>query len=265
MLKYGAHLSRRTIQQGVKQTTVEAAQVFLGSPRAWRPPAKLSEEELEFWSTYQLPVYVHASYLVNPASNDKLTRDNSIRNLQTQFQAASEIKARGVVVHGGHAPGETLKTAANRWREALKQIDTRNVPLLIENTAGGTNAPGRTVQGLETLWEHISDFNPQLCFDTCHAWVSGMLDSKLAPEEAFITAIDQLSASGITIALTHLNGSLDQQNSERDHHSNLSNSLYSLDVARAVAQHINRPAILETPGPLATLKQELDLLRHPEN
>lgn len=258
---YGAHLSRRDILEGVEQTGAQAAQVFLGSPRTWRAPPILPDKELEFWASYELPVYVHSSYLVNPASSNAAVRANTAVSLAAQFDAARAIHASGVVVHAGHASGETLQDAVSHWREVLASVDVTDVPLLIENTAGGKVALGRSLEGLELLWEGISDYSPKLCFDTCHAWTGNMLESGPAPLEAFMGLMDKLDSAGILYGLTHLNGSLDERASSRDHHSNLSDSLYPLSVAKAVAERAAVPAILETPGPLSVLKRELASLR----
>ncbi len=261
MVLYGAHLSRRTILEGVKETGAEAAQVFLGSPKSWAAPAKLSEAELKFWAGYKLPVYVHSSYLVNPAGNTEEFRAKTVKALNDQFAAAADIKSSGLVVHGGHASGETLAVAAKRWKESLAQVDLKGVQLLVENTAGGSNAPGRSLEGLQKLWETIGEYSPKLCLDTCHAWTGNVLDPDLEPEEAFHKFMDELDASGIEVGLTHLNGSLDPRRGGRDHHSNLSSSLFSLRVAKSVAERSKVPAILETPGPLSILKNELTALR----
>jgi len=258
---YGAHLSRRTIVEGVKATGAQAAQVFLGSPKSWAAPAKLPETDLKFWADYKLPVYVHSSYLVNPAGNTEDFRAKTIKSLNDQFSAAADIKSSGLVVHGGHASGQTLDVAVARWKECLAQVDMRGVQLLVENTAGGSNAPGRSLEGLQKLWEAIGDYSPKLCLDTCHAWTGNVLDAELPADEAFHKFMDELDASGIEIALTHLNGSMDPRRGGRDHHSNLTASLYSIEVSKSVAERANVPAILETPGPLAVLKAELDALR----
>lgn len=261
-IKYGAHLSGRTILDDVKATGAEAAQIFLGSPKTWRAPAKKSAKDLAFWESYELPIFVHSSYIINPASDTPDVRANSTRSMGYQFEAAAAVKADGVIIHGGQAPQADLKTAAKRWREALTEVNQHGVQLLIENTSGGKTAPGRSWEGLERLWEEVADFNPKLCLDTCHAWTGDLIDSELPPQEAFEKLLDDFESRGIEIGLTHLNGSQDARNGGRDHHSNLTSSLFTLDTVRYVAERVGTPAILETPGPLETLRHELELLRN---
>lgn len=259
---YGAHLSRKTVVDGMNLTGAQVAQVFVGSPKAWAPP-RIAQEEIDEWKNRDFPVYVHSSYLVNPASTNELIRVKTAKSLSEQFAAAASIGARGLVVHAGHAGGEDLDSAIKNWRETMLTVDTHGVQLLVENTAGGKAAPGRSIEGLELLWEALGDFSPKLCLDTCHAWAGNVLDQNLEPAEAFENLLDELESRGIIIGLTHLNGSLDARNSGRDHHSNLTSSLFDLNISRQVAERAGAHAILETPGPLTTLKAELSMLRNP--
>lgn len=260
-IQYGAHLSSRSILEGLEVTGAETAQIFLGSPKTWRAPAAKSEKERAFWKRIEAPIFVHSSYIINPASDTEGVRENSTRSMGYQFEAAAAVSASGVIIHGGQAPQADLKTAAKRWREALTAIDLHGVQLLIENTSGGKIAPGRSWEGLERLWEEVAEFNPKLCLDTCHAWTGDLIDAELPETEAFDQLMDGLESRGIEIGLTHLNGSRDARKTGRDHHSNLTDSNFSLETVRRVAERAGTPAILETPGPLETLKHEIELLR----
>lgn len=261
MVKYGVHLSRRSILKDVQETGAEAAQVFLGSPRTWAAPPKLSEKELKFWSEYEVPMYVHSSYLVNPASNNPEVRSSSATSLTHQFRAASDIKAKGLVIHAGQASGSTLTEAASRWKSVLNQVDLSGVQLLVENTAGGEVALGRSLEGLEILWEAIAEYSPKLCLDTCHAWAGNVLQDEDSTAESFENLMNNLESRGIDIGLVHLNGSIDLRHSGRDRHTNLTVSSFPISVSRSVAERANVPAILETPGPLHIIRKELDMLR----
>lgn len=261
MVLYGVHLSRRNILKDVEATGADAAQVFLGSPRTWAAPPKLSDKELAFWASYELPMYVHSSYLVNPASNSPEVRSSSATSLTHQFRAASEIKAKGLVIHAGQASGSTLTEAASRWKSVLDQVDLNGVQLLVENTAGGEVALGRSLDGLEVLWESIADYSPKLCLDTCHAWAGNVLEDEEPAAEAFDNLMNKLESKGIDVGLVHLNGSIDARHSGRDRHTNLTVSSFPLSVSRGIAERAGVPAILETPGPLHTVRKELDMLR----
>jgi deoxyribonuclease-4 len=260
-IKYGAHLSGSTITAGVEATGAEAAQIFLGSPKTWRAPAVKTDKEKKFWAEFEHPLFIHSSYIINPASDDEQVRLNSARSLGYQFASAADVSADGVVIHAGQAPKATLQEAAKRWREALSTVDTHGVQLLIENTSGGNVAPGRSLEGLELLWEAVAEFSPKLCLDTCHTWTGNLLDKELPADEAFMKLLDDLETRGIEIGLTHLNGSLDDRGSGRDRHSNLTTSQFPFAVTKLVAERAGTPAILETPGPLPFLKKELELLR----
>lgn len=237
------------------------AQVFVGSPKAWRAP-RIYDAELKFWNQKKFPVYVHSSYLVNPSSSGEEFREKTIESLSAQFEASAKIHARGMVVHGGHAGvNGSLEEAVTRWGEAMKRIDTHGVQILVENTAGGNSAPGRSLEGLTRLWDEIGAYGPKLCLDTCHAWAGNVLDESLEPLEAFSKLFDELDSRGIEVGLVHLNGSRDPRNSGRDHHSDLTDSDFSIEVSKYVAERAGTHVILETPGDLATIKREIALLR----
>lgn len=257
----GAHLSKRNILKDVQVTGSEVAQVFLGNPRSWKVPPSLSKSEKSFWDECSIPMYVHSSYLVNPASSNPEVREKTIASLNAQFKAASEIKARGLVIHAGQATGSTLKIAAQRWREVFEKVNMHEVQLLVENTAGGSVALGRSIEGIEILWKEIEDFNPKLCLDTCHTWSSNMIDPNLDPYEAFMKVYEDLDALGVNIGLIHANGSKDDRRSGRDRHTNLTDSNFSLNLVKALALETKAPVILETPGPLKILRNELEMLR----
>ena len=68
----------------------------------------------------------------------------------------------------------SLEDGPERWRKALEPLET-DIPILIENTAGGEAAMARQVEDLARLWEEIGDLGPGFCLDTCHFWAAGRI------------------------------------------------------------------------------------------
>ena len=183
-----------------------------------------------------IPIYVHAPYLVNVVAKVSRIRIPSRRILAETCEAASEIGAAGVVVHGGHVTGGgDLGEAAKRWRKALVQLDT-DVPVLIENTASGNFAAARRLEDIRTLWEEIGDLEVGFVLDTCHAWAGG------EPLEGLVERI--LAATG-RIDLVHANNSRDRFNSRRDRHANLKDGEIPPGL---LAREAAAPAVVETPS-----------------
>src|ERR671922_3111184 len=161
----GAHVPSEDPLGHAAEVGAECLQLFVGPPQSWKKPPPLPDAEALRES--DLPVYVHAPYLMNVASPNNRIRIPSRKILQNTIDRAEEIDAAGVIVHGGHAE-DGVRRGFMRWRKVFEEIDSP-VRILIENTAGGENAMTRYVDNVAELWGRLADFEVGYCFDTCHA------------------------------------------------------------------------------------------------
>ncbi|REQ73986.1 deoxyribonuclease IV, partial [Mycobacterium tuberculosis] len=93
--------------------------------------------------------------------------------LQETCAAAADIGAAAVIVHGGHvADDNDIDKGFQRWRKALDRLETE-VPVYLENTAGGDHAMARRFDTIARLWDVIGDTGIGFCLDTCHTWAAG--------------------------------------------------------------------------------------------
>jgi deoxyribonuclease-4 len=250
MIRLGAHLPSVDPLGQADARGAEVAQVFLSSPQTWKKP--LPREDAASLRAAELPIYVHAPYLINPVAENNRVRIPSRKILQDTCDAAADIGAAGVVVHGGHVTGDgSMGDAGPRWRKALLQLDTE-IPVLIENTAGGDNAVVRTVEGLRRLWDDIGDLDVGFVLDTCHAWAGGEPLDQLA--ERIIEAVGGID-------LVHCNDSRDDFDSRRDRHANLGAGHIPLDQIASVVRSSGAPVIIETPGDVEDHLADLEWLR----
>ncbi|HSJ28152.1 MAG TPA: deoxyribonuclease IV [Acidimicrobiia bacterium] len=234
----GAHVPATNPLDEALARGAEVVQLFLSNPQSWKPP--LPREDEAALRAASIPVYVHAPYLINPVAENTRVRIPSRRILQETCDAASAIGAAGVVVHGGHVSGEEggMREAFPRWRKALEQLDT-DVPVLIENTAGGDNAVVRRLETTRLLWDEIGDLSPGYVLDTCHAWAGGEpLDELVERTEAVVGRVD----------LVHLNDSRDPFDSRRDRHANLGSGEIPAERLMEIVAAASAPVIIETPG-----------------
>ena len=123
-------------------------------------------------------LYVHAPYIVNVATTNNRIRIPSRKLLQQHMDAAAEIGAKGLIVHGGHVnKDDDPAKGFDNWRKAIEATDIK-IPLLIENTAGGDNAMARHLDRIAGVWDAISEAEGSdrvgFCLDTCHAWAGGI-------------------------------------------------------------------------------------------
>ncbi|MDQ3962444.1 MAG: TIM barrel protein, partial [Actinomycetota bacterium] len=150
----GAHVPSKAPLEEAAAVGAGCVQMFVGPPQSWKkPPPREDVEELR---ASPLPIYVHAPYLINVASPNNRVRIPSRKILAQTVEASAAIGAAGIIVHAGHAE-DGIERGFIRWRKVFEELET-DTPILIENTAGGTNAMGRKVETLAQLWEHLSDF-----------------------------------------------------------------------------------------------------------
>jgi deoxyribonuclease-4 len=244
----------------------DLVQFFLGNPQTWAAPELTYPGGpgalREAAEAAGIRLYVHAPYVINLASTNNRVRIPSRSLLDKTLKLASAFGAAGVIVHGGHVQeGDDPEVGFANWGKALAKVDS-DVPVLIENTAGGERAMARRLEAIRGLFEVAAGFGAGFCLDTCHAHAGGLNMTTLVA--------DILSATG-RIDLIHANGSRDQANSGRDRHANLAVSAAAageqfanqLD-AELVAQIIydaKAPALVETPGDELAQAADIAFLR----
>ena len=233
----GAHVAGAKPLAEAAERDADLVQMFLGDPQGWKkPPSRADAEEL---LAAAIPIYVHAPYLINVASANNRIRIPSRKNLQDAADAAAEIGAAGLIVHGGHVTDdEDVVEGFPRWRKALDIAET-DVPILIENTAAGQNAMAREVETIARLWEHIGDTGVGFVLDTCHAWAGG---------EDLETVVSRVLAATGRIDLVHCNDSRDPFDSRRDRHANLGDGEIPGELLAGVVRDAGAPAVVETLG-----------------
>ena len=233
----GAHVPDDDPLQEASQVGADCVQLFVGPPQSWKKPPP--RDDAEVLKASDVPVYVHAPYLINVASPNNRVRIPSRKILDQTLEAAAAIGAVGVIVHGGHAE-DGVEEGFGRWRTVFDRLES-DMPVLIENTAGGTNAMTRYVENIARLWERLDGFDVGFCFDTCHAHAAG---------EDLDTVVERVLAATGRIDLVHANSSRDKHGSGADRHTNFDEGQIDkevlLEMVRAAGE---APVICETPWP----------------
>lgn len=213
----------------------DCVQLFLGNPQSWKAP-KPRDDAADLRAS-DLPIYVHAPYLINVASPNNKVRIPSRKILQQTCDAAADIAAEAVIVHGGHVTeGEDPADGFARWRKALDQLESE-VPVYLENTAGGDHAMARHFDTIAGLWDEIGDTGIGFCLDTCHAHAAG---------EEMLTAAERILAITGRIDLVHCNDSKDEPGSGRDRHEHLGQGQVAAEALVEAVRVADAPVICET-------------------
>ena len=231
----GSHVSQDDPLTTAAAEGAEVVQIFLGDPQSWKKPQPRPDADVLRAS--DVPIYVHAPYIINLASPNNRVRIPSRKVLQQTCDAAADIGAQAVIVHGGHVTADDDPTAGfERWRKGLDSLET-DMPVLLENTAGGDHAMARHFDTIGRLWDHIGDTGIGFCLDTCHAWAAG---------EDLVTSAERILAITGRIDLVHCNDSKDGHGSGRDRHENLTHGQIDPEAILEVVRTAGAPVICET-------------------
>lgn len=236
-MQIGVHIKGKDPVEEALSIKADALQMFLGDPQSFEKP-KPRPDAAKLLSS-GIPTFVHAPYRLNVCHPSPRVRVPSRKTLGQTVEAAAEIGAAAVIVHGGHAEDDPAEGCVRWW----KVFEERDFPvrLLIENTAGGTNAVARYVDQIEKLWAKLEGFDVGFCFDTCHAHAAG---------EELGDVVERLLKVVGKIDVVHCNDSRDLPGTGADRHANIGQGKMEPEVILAMVKAAKAPfVIFETPWP----------------
>jgi deoxyribonuclease-4 len=251
----GAHVSRTGLLAAAEDLDADCLQIFLSDPGSWKkPPPHPEADEIK---ASDIDLYIHAPYLINVCNPKPNVRYGARKILQQTCDAAAQVGAAGVVVHAGHAE-DGIPEGVGRWTRTLEMLKS-DVPVFIENTAGGDNAVARRFDALALLWEAVSAYEGPVevgfCFDTCHAHAAG---------EDLSDAVERAISITGRLDLLHVNDSRDPAGTGADRHERLGEGKIDPDSLRgmiAAGAAAEAPIVIETPGPREGMLADLAYVR----
>ncbi|MBA3309503.1 MAG: deoxyribonuclease IV [Nocardioidaceae bacterium] len=259
-LSIGAHVDQADPVAEALARKATLSQFFLGDPQGWKGPkveyAGGAGALRAAAASAGIDLYVHAPYVLNVATTNNRIRIPSRKLLQLTINAAAEIGAKGLIVHGGHlARGDDPVVGFDNWRKCVDRLEMP-VQLLIENTAGGDNAMARRLDRIAGIWQAIGAAEGGdtvgLCLDTCHAHAGG---------EALGGLVQRVLAVTGRIDLVHANDSRDAFDSGADRHANLGDGEIAPDELVEVVRTAGAPVVCETPGGVQGHTADIEWLR----
>ncbi|NCN06687.1 MAG: deoxyribonuclease IV [Candidatus Pacebacteria bacterium] len=272
MRNVGAHVSAAGgIDKAVERVAAiggNCVQLFSGSPRVWAKPGLDRYSMDRFVSNLQkysiAPVFTHALYLVNLASDKPDNIRKSFDSLKYELEFDSLVKGSGVVVHLGSHQGrgwEAGKEQLAKHIDALLKVTPDDSTFLIENSAGQKGKIASDLHEIRWLLDQAEKTNKWVstgrlgwCFDTCHGHAAGYRlgdPAKMpASEKTAYASITELELWS-TLRVVHVNDSRDPFDSGRDRHANIGEGNIPQEDVRFfinTPEVQKLPLILEAPG-----------------
>lgn len=230
-------------------------QIFAGSPRLWfRKPFPETDVKKfkEGISTNNLgPVFIHALYLVNLATDNPDLLEKSVSSLVADLNNGYQINSAGIIVHVGSHQGRGFDSVKDQLVAVIERVldQTEHTNLILENDAGQNGKIG-SIEELSYLKEKINNDRIKICLDTAHLFESGV---DLRSEESINLFISSLKENNILsdVVCIHLNDSATDLDSHRDMHANLGDGKIGIDGLKMLInskEFSHLPLILEVPG-----------------
>lgn len=259
MKRIGGHLSTKG---GVDQAVIRAhdiganaLQVFSGSPRMWR---RTSLDKIDAKAIHQAqekydvtPIFTHALYLVNLASDNSELIWKSINALQHDLEFDAHLGGAGVIVHLGSHQGrgwEAVKQDLVKHIQAVLQDTPANSTLLIENSAGQKGKIASDLTEIRWLLDQLKSPRVGWCFDTCHGYAASY--SLTGGDKDALQVMKDLELLSALKCL-HVNDSRDPAGSGRDRHQNIGEGEIGNDALKVFLNNPefkDIPFITEVPG-----------------
>lgn len=267
-MRFGVHVSisgglSRVVDRAVERGC-ETVQIFSSNPRSWQIEQPSQDEAVMFARELRdndiYPLILHAPYLVNLGSPRFSLRMKSTLMLIEAARKAERLRASYLVFHLGSIRGSSREMALQNTISSLKKILEKtpsSVTLLLENMPVRDYSLGADFQELKEILTALN-WNKRVgvCFDTCHAFVSGYdLATAVGIERLTKTIEETVSADRIKVV--HANDSRTKPGSHRDLHADIGQGLigpdgFKLFLRSPVFRQL--PCILETPR--ATLEDD---------
>ena len=236
-------------------------QIFSSSPRMWHAPVPDPAAVRKFKDLREkhdlTPLVIHDNYLINLASADTLIRTKSIAAFRGEVDRAMLIGAEFLVMHPGSAkaidPDDAMSILAESIGEACAGRRSRQLMILLENTAGQGSALGSSFEQLAEIRRRIGrriGFHVGYCIDTCHSLAAGY---NVARQKGLRETIGNMGeVLGLDrVRVIHANDSKTPLGSRVDRHANIGEGHIGLEPFRILLNHPklkNLPFILEVPG-----------------
>ena len=235
-----------------------AFQIFTRNPRGWRAKdltdidienfkEKLKENNFDRFATC-----AHMPYLPNLSSPKEDGYEKSVNSLVEEVERCGKLGIPYLVTHLGSHLGTGKEEGIKRLVKGLTKAGQvkNDVMILLENTAGQKNSVGSDFKQLGEIFKQLKPIKKfGICFDTCHAFVSGYdLRNEKVVKETFKEFEKHVGMDNLKIL--HLNDAKGELGCNLDRHYHIGLGNIGEEGITAVVKLISKkkiPIVLETP------------------
>ena len=202
--------------ESARKLGCNALQIFSASPRMWQGgSARIPDVEAQAFRTCRQelrlgPLVIHANYLINLASEQRMLQTRSIQAFHDEIVRAMALGADFLVVHPGargqSTTGQAISTIVESVKQASKRAPMGGLRILIENTAGMGTAVGARLEEVGAILAGLRNLPVGACLDTAHLFAAGY---DIKSEGGLASTIGQIDgAIGLeNVPVIHLNDS----------------------------------------------------------
>jgi len=254
--------------EAARKLGCNALQIFSASPRTWQGggSTRIAEVDAQAFRARREelklgPLVIHANYLINLASEQRMLQTRSIQAFHDEVVRAMALGADFLVVHPGARGEATAAQAVATIIESVKQAAKRShlggLEILIENTAGMGTTMGSRLEEVAEILQGLSSLPVGACLDTAHLFAAGY---DIKTEAGLASTLGQVEGSiGLDrVPVLHVNDSKIPLGGRVDRHENIGEGKIGAAAFQRLLRHprlgtmppeglVGRAFILETP------------------
>src|SRR6266481_2091376 len=232
--------------ESARKLGCNALQIFSASPRMWQGgSARIPEVDAQAFRARRDelrlgPLVIHANYLINLASGQRMLQTRSIQAFHDEIVRAVALGADFLVVHPG-ARGESssqqaISTIVESVKQASKRAPMGGLRILIENTAGMGTAVGARLEEVGEILAGLRNLPVGACLDTAHLFAAGY---DIKSEGGLASTIGQIDgAIGLeNVPVFHVNDSKIPLGGRVDRHEHVGKGKIGTEAFARILRH----------------------------
>src|SRR6266705_1383230 len=232
--------------ESARKLGCNALQIFSASPRMWQGGStRISDVDAKAFRARREelrlgPLVIHANYLLNLASAERMLQTRSIQAFHDEIVRAIALRADFLIVHPGARGESTTEQAISTIVESVKQA-SKHAPMdglriLIENTAGMGTAVGARLEELGEILAGLRNLPVGVCLDTAHLFAAGYDIKSPGGLASTIGQID--GAIGLeNVPVIHVNDSKIPLGGRVDRHAHIGKGKIGAEAFARILRH----------------------------